>query len=75
VTDGQAKPSPLANRLGRKERIEHLVLHRRRNAGTVVADPDFNTVAQARRAVRVRRQPERSTARRFAFCAGRAFIA
>ena len=46
VTDGQAKPGPFAGGLGREERIEHLLLHLGRNAGAVVADPDFDAVAE-----------------------------
>ena len=46
VADGQAKPRALADGLGREERIEHLVLYLGRNAGAVVADPDFDAVAQ-----------------------------
>ena len=46
VTDGQAKASPFSSRLGRKERIEHLLLHLRRDAGAVVADPDFHTITK-----------------------------
>src|ERR1019366_6619842 len=46
VTDGQTKPSSLANGLCREERIKHLFLHLRRNARAVVADPDFDAVAE-----------------------------
>ena len=46
VTDGQAKASAFSGRLRRKERIEHLLLHLGRNAGAVVANPDFHTVAE-----------------------------
>ena len=46
VTNGQAKPSPFTGRLGRKERVEQLLLHLGRNAGAVVANPDFDAVAE-----------------------------
>ena len=46
VTDGQTKPRSLADGLGREERIEHLVLDLGRNAGAVIADPDFDAVAE-----------------------------
>ena len=46
VTNGQAKPRPFSGGLGRKERIEQLLLHLGRNAGAVVADPDFDAVAE-----------------------------
>jgi hypothetical protein len=46
VTDGQTKPRALAGGLRRKERIKHLFLHLRRNARAVVADPDFDAVAE-----------------------------
>ena len=46
VTDRQAKPRPLAGGLGREERIEHLFLYLGRNAGAVVADPDFDAIAE-----------------------------
>ena len=40
------EPGALASRLGGEERIEHLVLHLGRNAGAVVANPDFDAVAE-----------------------------
>ena len=46
VADGQAKPGAFSGRLGREERIEHLLLHLGRNAGAVVADPDLHAVAE-----------------------------
>ena len=46
VADGQAKPSPFSGGLRREERIEHLFLHLGRNAGAVVADPDFDAVSE-----------------------------
>ena len=49
VTDGQAEPGPFTGRLCRKERIEQLFLHLGRNAGAVVAYPDFDPVAEVLR--------------------------
>ena len=46
VTDGKAQSSPFTGRLGRIERIEHLVFHLRRYAGAVVANPDLDAVAE-----------------------------
>ncbi len=46
VAHRQAKPGALARRLGGEERIEHLLLHLGRNAGAVVADADFDVVAE-----------------------------
>ena len=46
VTDGQTKPRAFSGRFGREERIEHLFLHLGRNAGAVVANPDFDAVAK-----------------------------
>ena len=46
VTDGEAKTSAFSGRLGREERIEHLFFHVRRDAGAVVANPDFYTIAK-----------------------------
>ena len=46
VTDREAKPGPFSGRLGRKERVEHFVLHIGRNARAVVADPDFDPFAK-----------------------------
>ena len=46
VTDGQAEPGPFTGRLGREERVEQLLLHLGRNAGAVVAYPDFDAVAE-----------------------------
>ena len=42
------RPSPVPSpaRLGRKERVEHLLLHFGRDAGAVVADPDLHPVAE-----------------------------
>ena len=46
VADGKAKAGAFAGRLGREERVEHLFLHIWRDAGAVVADSDFNTIAK-----------------------------
>ena len=46
VADGKAKASAFSTRLGREERIEHLFFHVRRNTSTVIADPDFHTIAE-----------------------------
>ena len=46
VTDGKTEPSSFTGRLGRKERVEQLLLHLRRDAGAVVAYPDFDLVAE-----------------------------
>ena len=46
MADGQAKAGAFSGRLGREERIEHLLLHLGRDAGAVVANPDFHTVAK-----------------------------
>ena len=40
------RPGAFSGGLGREERIEHLFLHVRRDAGAVVTDPDFNTIAK-----------------------------
>ena len=37
VTNGQAEPGPFTGRLGRKERVEQLFLHLRRDTSAVVA--------------------------------------
>ena len=37
---------PFSGRLGREERIEHLLLHLGRNASAIVADSDFHAVAE-----------------------------
>src|SRR6202040_2888521 len=46
VTDGQAKPSAFTGGLRRKERAKQLLLHLGRNAGAVVAYPDFDLVTE-----------------------------
>ena len=46
VTDGEAKPGALSGRLGRKERVEHLFFHVRRNTSAVVTDSDFHTITE-----------------------------
>src|SRR6478735_8573133 len=47
VTDGEAESSAFPSRFGREKWIEHLFLHARRNATTIVADRYLNTVAKA----------------------------
>src|SRR5262249_52001099 len=42
VCHRQAEPRPLAGRLRRKERVEHLILHLGRDASAVVADADLH---------------------------------
>jgi hypothetical protein len=46
VADGEAKAGAFSRRLGREERVEHLFLHVRRDAGTVIAYPNFYTIAK-----------------------------
>src|SRR6185369_10442539 len=46
VTDGKPKPGSFAGWLGREEWIEHFFLHVRRNAGAIVADRDFDAIAE-----------------------------
>ena len=38
VTDGKTKPRTFSGGFGGEERIEHLFLHIRRDAGAVIAD-------------------------------------
>ena len=49
MTYGEAEPGPLSGRLGRKERIEHLVFNVSWNTSSVVPDSDFHPVAKASR--------------------------
>src|SRR6185437_8296581 len=46
VTHRQAEPGAFTRRLGGEERVEHLFPHLGRNAGAVVADSDFDAVAE-----------------------------
>ena len=46
VTNGQAEPSPFTGRLRCKERVEQLFPYLGWNAGAVVANPDFDAVAE-----------------------------
>ena len=46
VTDREPEPGAFAGGLGREERIEHLLLHLEKNAGTVVTDPYFDLVPE-----------------------------
>ena len=47
VTDGKTEPSSFTGRLCREERIEQLRPYLRRDAGAVVAYPDFDLVTEA----------------------------
>src|SRR5262249_40018056 len=47
VTDGEPKSGAFSGRLRCEEGIEHLLFHFRWNTGTVVANPDFHTIAKA----------------------------
>src|ERR1700722_6014045 len=42
-----AKPGSFASRLSGEERIEHLLFHLQRDSSAVIANPDFDRVAQA----------------------------
>jgi hypothetical protein len=46
VADRETKPGALSGRFGGEERVEHLVLHLKRNTSAVVADPYFHTIAK-----------------------------
>ena len=46
VTDGETKPGSFSGRLGRKERIEDLLLHLGRDASAIVADLDLPPVPE-----------------------------
>src|SRR5215831_12655694 len=46
VADREAETGALPAWLGGEERIEHLVFHLGRDAGAVVADPDFHTITE-----------------------------
>ena len=46
MAERETEPGAFARRLGGKERIKHLVLHLRRDAGAVVSDPDLHPVAE-----------------------------
>src|SRR5437868_6716590 len=47
VAHRQPQSGPLAGRLGGEERVEHFLLYLERDSGAVVADPDFNRIAEA----------------------------
>src|SRR4030095_641422 len=49
VTDGETKPGAFSGRLRCEERIEHFFFHVRWDAGAVVANPDFHTIAKTSR--------------------------
>src|SRR5215831_7569239 len=46
VTDGKPQASPFSGWFCREEWIEHLLLHVSRNTAAVVADANFNVVAE-----------------------------
>src|SRR5262245_1508400 len=46
VTDRKPKARAFSRRLGREERLEHLFFHVRCDAGAIIADNDFDTVAK-----------------------------
>jgi hypothetical protein len=46
VTDGKTQTGALSGWFSREERIEHLVLHLRRNASAVVANPNLHAIAE-----------------------------
>src|SRR4029453_17353359 len=46
VADGETEAGPFARGLRREEWIEYLFLHFKRDTGTIVANPDFHTVAK-----------------------------
>src|SRR5262245_14982513 len=46
MADGEAKAGALSGRFGREERVENLFLHVRRDAGAIIANPDFHTIAK-----------------------------
>src|SRR5262245_2414510 len=47
VTDGEPKPGSFSSRLRCEEWVEHLVFHLGRDAGPVVPNPDFHSIAKA----------------------------
>ena len=44
---GEAKAGPLSSWLGGEERIEHLVLYFRWDAGAVIPNPNFHAISKA----------------------------
>ena len=46
MADGEAESGPFSGWFGRKEWIEHLVLHLGGNASAVIANPDLDSVAE-----------------------------
>src|SRR5687767_5778233 len=46
VAQREAEAGPLPGRLGGEKRVEHPIAHLRRNADSIVADPDLNAVAE-----------------------------
>src|SRR5262245_60758748 len=47
VADGEPESSSFSGRLGCEERIEHLFFYVVWNAGAVIPNPDFHTIAKA----------------------------
>src|SRR5262245_766722 len=47
VTDGKAEPGSFSGRLRCEERVEHLFFHIGWNAGAVIPNSNFHTVAEA----------------------------
>src|SRR5262245_20180168 len=47
VTDREPEPGSFSGRLRCEERVEHLFFYFRWNTRTVVADPNFHTIAKA----------------------------
>src|SRR6516164_4932091 len=47
MTYRQAKAGPFTGRFRCEERVEHLLPHLRRNANTIVANPDLHPIAEA----------------------------
>ena len=46
VADGEAKAGAFAGGLGCEERVEHLFLHLRWDAGAIVANGDFHLITE-----------------------------
>jgi len=46
VTNGKAEPSPFIGWLCRKERVERLLLHLGGYASAIIANPDFDAIAE-----------------------------
>jgi hypothetical protein len=46
IANGQAEAGSLSGRFGREERLEQFVPDLGWNAGTVITDPDFDSIAE-----------------------------